>query len=1084
MKRLPLITGIVILMGCEPSGDLQVTVVDASNANQPVVEAQVVIEGQQAGATNADGQIAFVEVVADQSLQIQVTHPQFLDGSELVFVPRNTIYPAQVELTRRGILEISVVNSRTGDPLDDIIPTVFFGNEESSGIALGGAIFQYSIIQPGTYTISSAETEDYEEYRTSVRVEHGSPTYLLMNLTPKASLTVAVNDASSSQPLENAQVIVTSVDGVSQPKQTNGVGSVLFEGLSGGVVLLEVSRDGYDGRLVSFYVPPGDPSVVTVELIVLGGIRGLVRDTETELPIAGATITLMSTLDQRLSDGDGRFMYEALEAGNYTLQTEASGYRTGSISALVANGIVATPVLELEPLQAVPRLNVSDLDFGSNETQGTITLFNDQPGTSLMFEVIENVAWLSTNPTNGEVTQGNPVSIVFTLDRSLLNNGDYERSITISTNNGDLVLPIRVTQSSDLCTTTTDLRYGTEKTQLDIPLRNCGSGSISYTVSTNEDWISLGLQSGSVGNETDAISVSVSRATLSAGNYEGTVYINSAAAGAIEVPVYMTVENLGGPQLSLSLEQIDFGVSGQTQSLTLSNTGSETLNWSSGSTSTWLTLGPDTGSLESGDVSTLLFSADRTGLAAGMYEDRVQFSGVGAEPLYLDIDMTVASAAILGASPSTLDFGTEGTQRSLSVSNLGVGEFSWNATALNSWIKVYPQQGTTAEMLTVNIDRSSLDYGEFSGSLQLDAGDAGIISVAITGSQPAPPPALSFSGFSLESDEDGSGKANPGETVSYSFTLSSPSDAATNVQNLTIDLSSEATLDPVRLAIDQLAPGETSANQSLSISFDKELEGEEVIQISLTLSDADGNTWSFIDSVQVVARYVVSEGLVAYFPFDEGNLNDATGNYSGINDGGISFTTDRPNATGFAVEFVATEEDFFSVGSNPFYTAWEVREEQSGTISFWIKANALAVDQMLFFGSRSETDHRFQVQVDSGYAMHINTSASYTNYGNWYWYHDPIQLSAAADVTFMDGKWHHVVLTIEEDAQNLYVDGYVIASNSVDDGLSGIFENEGFTVGRRPEVNDMYFNGKLDNLRFYRRILTREEVRKIFNAVE
>lgn len=676
------------------------------------------------------------------------------------------------------------------------------------------------------------------------------------------------------------------------------------------------------------------------------------------------------------------------------------------------------------------------LDFGSDEDLISITLSNVGEGT-LTYNIVEAIDWLTvTSNRDGEVTPSTPASLTFSIDRSQMNDGSYERNVTLETNGGNFTISINVTVSTTLCAEVTELRFSTDKTALDLPLRNCGTGTLSYTMTTNADWITLGNTSGTLTNETDPVAISVSRASLNPGNYEGAIYVNAGTNGPLTVPVYLTVLNTTAPQISISIESISLGTSSQNYTISLTNTGLQELNWAATTSQGWLSVSPTSGTLAFDESIDVLVTVNRGGLSAGAYNGAITFSGTGATIVRLDVSMEVSSEPILVVSTERLEFGTTGLQRTAAVYNAGNGTLAWTASTFDDWLTVFPESGINTGEITVEVDRPNLAYGPLSGTVTINGGEYGTKTISIEGINEAPKANLSLSNFMLVSDGNNSGLANPGEQVTYSVqieNLTGPSLANDLNLSLSTTYAGISNISPRSITLGDLGIGETSAAQS--------------------------------------------------FTFDSANFTDVTDQLFGINDGGVSFSTDRPGSQGFSVEFKAEEEDFFSIGSNPFYESSS--PHSPATISFWVKANTRAVDQMLLFGSRQESSERFQLMIDSTLDLHIGTSTRYfhsSNYPNPNHYDEPNEIIVSAEATFFTNNWHHVAITIENGFQKVYVDGNEIGRKTEPYGLTGVFANEGITIGRRPEENDMYYDGKMDNLRFYNQVLSREEIREIYNS--
>ena len=81
-----------------------------------------------------------------------------------------------------------------------------------------------------------------------------------------------------------------------------------------------------------------------------GGIIGRVMDQQSQLPLGGATVTLLGTRLQTATDSGGRFTQAGLGAGTYILEVRAIGYGVTSWVLRLREGEVADYVFEVAPL--------------------------------------------------------------------------------------------------------------------------------------------------------------------------------------------------------------------------------------------------------------------------------------------------------------------------------------------------------------------------------------------------------------------------------------------------------------------------------------------------------------------------------------------------------------------------------------------------------------------------------------------------------------------------------------------------------------------------------------------------------------
>jgi len=81
-----------------------------------------------------------------------------------------------------------------------------------------------------------------------------------------------------------------------------------------------------------------------------------------------------------------------------------------------------------------------------------------------------------------------------------------------------------------------------------------------------------------------------------------------------------------------------------------------------------------------------------------------------------------------------------------------------------------------------------------------------------------------------------------------------------------------------------------------------------------------------------------------------------------------------------------------------------------------------------------------------------------------------------------DGQWHHVALTVVEGGNLrvpntiLYVDGQPDSVFSGSDNIFNVTADADVNIGRRVPYDDRYFNGSIDDVSIYDRVLSEEEI--------
>lgn len=211
-----------------------------------------------------------------------------------------------------------------------------------------------------------------------------------------------------------------------------------------------------------------------------------------------------------------------------------------------------------------------------------------------------------------------------------------------------------------LSTTPSNLSFsaasGSNPAAQNISVSNLGSGTLSWTASANQSWLSVSPASG-VNNGT--VAVSVNSAGLAAGNYTGAVTISDGATAKV-TNVSLSVISLNAaapvaqPVLSVSPLTLSFGgtagaSSPGAQSISISNTGGGTLSWTVSDDQNWLSASPASGS-GNGSVSV---AVNTSGLAAGTYSGNVTVTASGATNSPQNVKVTLTLSAPAAPSPGS-----------------------------------------------------------------------------------------------------------------------------------------------------------------------------------------------------------------------------------------------------------------------------------------------------------------------------------------------------------------------------------------------------------------------------------------------
>ncbi|HEU0025243.1 MAG TPA: LamG-like jellyroll fold domain-containing protein, partial [Thermoleophilaceae bacterium] len=185
-----------------------------------------------------------------------------------------------------------------------------------------------------------------------------------------------------------------------------------------------------------------------------------------------------------------------------------------------------------------------------------------------------------------------------------------------------------------------------------VNVTNTGGGTLNWTASDNQTWLSVSPVSGTAPG---TVSVSTNVSGLAAGTYTGTVTVTAAGASGSPKTVAVTLAvNPASPVLAVAPSSLAFsgtqgGASPAAQTVNVTNTGGGTLSWTASDNQTWLSVSPVSGTAP----GTISVSTNTSGLAAGTYTGIVTVTAAGASgsPKTVAVTLTVNTAPPPGTGP-------------------------------------------------------------------------------------------------------------------------------------------------------------------------------------------------------------------------------------------------------------------------------------------------------------------------------------------------------------------------------------------------------------------------------------------------
>lgn len=232
----------------------------------------------------------------------------------------------------------------------------------------------------------------------------------------------------------------------------------------------------------------------------------------------------------------------AAEIKNITLTINKTGLAYGNYNPKVtinSNGgskVIGLIVNVPNPNQPFLTVSSLELNFGTLETQQNLTIKNSGNG-ELTYSIAKTQSWLTINNSSGTLAGGVQKVIGVTINRQNIAAGDYTDRLTVTTNGGTAYVDVKMSVAANpvLAVNTTMLDFGADAAQLAFQVSNSGNGSLNWSATANQSWLTLAPASGT---NTGTINATVNRSGLTFGSYSGEITIVSNGGNKV-IPVKM-----------------------------------------------------------------------------------------------------------------------------------------------------------------------------------------------------------------------------------------------------------------------------------------------------------------------------------------------------------------------------------------------------------------------------------------------------------------------------------------------------------------------------------------------------------------
>ena len=876
-----------------------------------------------------------------------------------------------------------------------------------------------------------------------------------------------VTNASNNEPIQGVNISL-SPTGLSAV--TGSDGRYEFTNLGAGQYTVQGVKQGFESNtknitIVAGNVSSGDMQLtpemagyrLNVEYLDFGTnfsqLNFKIINTSASLPVSWNITESMNWLTATPSSGN-------LNAGQEVVvmvtidrdQIEQS--TTANLTVTGADQTVVLPVNVSVSGSNGPKLQLSEtsLDFGTSATSLAFYVMNVGPvGTSLNWTCSNiNVDWLMISPMSGNTDGGSSTAVMANIDRSKI-DGMVSTSVTISGAGSTSTISISASTegagAAIMQLSEGSLDFGENETTKSFMVKNVGSSGtvLDWTIATpTVNWLTLTPMSGN----TNAGSGTQVTAVIDRNKINGVVSTTITVNGSSNSANISVSAASFHPNLEVPVTSVDFGKVSSSKTFQIKNTGDEgsTLSWTIAAPSVnWLTVSPMSGSINANQSKTVNLTIDRTKFDG----DVSTIITVTAGNQSATVSVTASTAvANMDVPVTSIDFGKISSSETFQILNTGDegSTLAWSiATPSVNWLTVSPMSGSInanqSKTINLTIDRTKFE-GDVFTSITVAAGDqSAIVSITASTAEATMSVPVTSIDFGKSSSQETLQIRNIGEAGSYvNWSISTPS-------------ASWLTVTPMA------GSASTTSASTVTLNVDRNaFVGVETTDITVTGAGSTATVTISVDN-----SVIVTNGLMAYYSFDDGAVTDWNNAYNGFNQGALP-STDTPSGDGQSMEFN---------GVSSYLQIPYVLFPTSGAWSYnmWFKTDK----QRIVLGTNLSYYTNFQGIAFGGYVL-PNLTIGAHNGGSW-------TLSGPIS-TFLNNQWHMLTVTYTGSVASVYVDGSLFETCN-HNNLTWWSEYTRTYIGTNLDYNSQYNNyyeGKMDNIRTYNRALTVDEVRALYNA--
>ena len=199
--------------------------------------------------------------------------------------------------------------------------------------------------------------------------------------------------------------------------------------------------------------------------------------------------------------------------------------------------------------------------------------------------------------------------------------------------------------------------YGVTAAAQTFSICNGQGGTLSYTITDDQSWLSCTPASGTATTGSNLITINYTTIGLAAGTYTATITVTDPAASPTTKTIAVSLTVTPQPVIAVTPTTITksgiTGTSGPQATFAINNIGGGAMNYTLSTGQSWLTLSPATGTVV-GETDTIYANFNATSLAPGTYNGSITVTSAEANnsPFTIPVTFTVDSTDMILTAPN------------------------------------------------------------------------------------------------------------------------------------------------------------------------------------------------------------------------------------------------------------------------------------------------------------------------------------------------------------------------------------------------------------------------------------------------